>query len=193
LLLTLTILLLLDAFFISTSLPPPMRTVPSQTPQNTEKIFIASIHRNTEYALRIFWNEALLNLIQYLGPENVYVSIIESGSQDDTKGALRDLQEELGKLGVGTMFDLGMDMYEQADELANVPEPDEDRGGWIFTGRGRSGWEMRRIPYLARLRNRAMEPLAGLSPGRRFGKVLWINDVVFTVCGPSPICYRAVT
>ena len=135
-----------------------------------------------------------MKLVNYLGPENVYVSIIESGSQDDTKGALRDLQDELGKLGVGSTIDLGMDVYGQAEELANAPGEDEDRSGWIFTGRSKSGWELRRIPYLARLRNRAMEPLAGLSPGRKFGKVLWINDVVFTVRSmPLTLSFRGLS
>ncbi len=51
----------------------------------------------------------------------------------------------------------------------------------MFTGRGRSGWEVRRIPHLADLRNRAMRPLREMAPGRMFDRVLWINDVVFTV------------
>ena len=123
-----------------------------------------------------------MNVVRHLGPQNVYVSIIESGSQDDTKGALRDLQDELQTLGVGNKIVPGIDVYEQAAELAAAPGEGEDHSGWIFTGRGNgTGWELRRIPYLARLRNRAMEPLAELSPRLRFDKVLWINDVVFTV------------
>ena len=76
---------------------------------------------------------------------------------------------------------MGVDALEQAAELKNVPSEEDGREGWIFTGRGEKGWEVRRIPYLARLRNRAMEPLLEMSPGRVFDRVLWINDVVFTV------------
>lgn len=96
---------------------------------------------------------------------------------------------------MGNRIDLGIDVWEQAAELQNFPEEGEDRSGWIFTGRGKSGWEIRRIPYLAKLRNKAMEPLRGLSPGEKFNKVLWINDVVFTVCGSffrADCCYSSL-
>lgn len=131
------------------------------------------------------WSAALVDLVKHLGPSNVYVSIVESGSQEDTKGALTDLKGELDALGVKNTISLGIDVWEQAAELQDFPEEGEDRSGWIFTGRGKSGWEVRRIPYLAKLRNQAMEPLLGMSPGERFEKVLWINDVVFTVCTGS--------
>jgi len=82
---------------------------------------------------------------------------------------------------------------EQLESLRHMP-PDGQRDGWIWTGREKStwrgvefevgdkGWEKRRIPHLAELRNRAMEPLGELKEkGERFQRVLWINDVVFTV------------
>lgn len=128
------------------------------------------------------WSAALLDLVQHLGPSNVYVSIVESGSQEDTKGALTDLKADLDKLGVKNTISLGIDVWDQAAELLAFPEEGEDRSGWIFTGRGKNGWEVRRIPYLAKLRNQAMEPLLAMNPGLKFEKVLWINDVVFTVC-----------
>jgi hypothetical protein len=181
--LALTLFILFDAFNISSSIPDPVRTTREDfSVLPAQKIYIASTFRNTEYMLRISWNAALLNLILVLGPSNVFVSIVESGSQDDTKGALMDLKAELDKLGVGNRIDLGTDVYGQAAELLAVPKEGEDRTGWAFTGRGETGWEVRRIPYLARLRNKAMEPLWGLSEERRFDRVLWINDVIFTVC-----------
>jgi hypothetical protein len=127
------------------------------------------------------WSAALVDLVKHLGPENVYVSIVESGSQEGTKGALTDLKGELDKLGVKNTISLGIDVWQQAADLLEFPEEGEDRSGWIFTGRGKSGWEVRRIPYLAKLRNQAMEPLLAMSPGKKFDKVMWINDVVFTV------------
>ena len=75
---------------------------------------------------------------------------------------------------------LGIDAQEQAKVLENVPEG-ADKKGWVFTARGERGWELRRIPYLAELRNRVMEPLLKEARGVKFDKVLWINDVVFTV------------
>ncbi|KAM3077339.1 hypothetical protein ACMFMG_006689 [Clarireedia jacksonii] len=151
-----------------------------------ESIFIASIFRNSEYMLRKNWTEALLVLANHLGPQNIYISVVESGSMDDTKGALADLDGILGGMGVERTIELGMDLEGQLAELARVPGEGEDRSGWLFTGRkekSESGWEMRRIPYLAKLRNRAMEPLLRVweeGRGRKFDKVLWINDVVFT-------------
>lgn len=137
--------------------------------------------------LRLYWNTALLNLVQALGPKNVFVSILESGSQEDTKGALSDLEKKLNDLGVANRIQLGMTVQEQAVWVLDVPEEGK-RDGWIFTGRNVTGWEPRRIPYLADLRNKAMEPLveAPLSESggverTRYDTVLWINDVVFTV------------
>lgn len=120
----------------------------------------------------------MLSLVAFLGSSNVFVSIVESGSLDDTKGALRDLEEGLKDLGVETKFVFGEDVYGQMESLKHVPS---DKHGWIHTGRkqGDEGWEKRRIPHLAALRNQAMEPL--LQVEQRFDRVLWINDVVFTV------------
>ena len=119
------------------------------------------------------------------------MSILESGSQEDTKGALLELQAKLGELGVGNRIVLGQTVDEQYEELMSPPEADEkgERPGWIFTGRNVTGWEIRRIPYLAGLRNQVMEPLTEMGgrkegEGKRvFDRVLWINDVVFRVSG----------
>ncbi|KAF5874474.1 putative polysaccharide export protein [Botrytis fragariae] len=152
---------------------------------NNETIFIAAIFRKSEIMLRQNWSPALVSLAHHLGPQNVYVSIIESGSWDGTKAALVDLDGMLGEAGVERTIELGMDRLAQLEELKHVPEEGQDRTGWLHTGRkeSESGWEMRRIPYLARLRNRAMEPLLRVwdeGRGRKFDKILWINDVVFT-------------
>lgn len=154
---------------------------------NNETIFIVAIFRKSELMLRENWSPALISLVQHLGPKNVYVSIIESGSWDGTKGALMDLDGMLEKVDVERTIELGMDRDAQLEELKHVPEEGQDRTGWLYTGRkeSESGWEMRRIPYLARLRNKAMEPLLRIwdeGRGRKFDKILWINDVVFTVC-----------
>ncbi|WEW60188.1 hypothetical protein PRK78_005673 [Emydomyces testavorans] len=143
-----------------------------------ERVFIASIHWNNEALLRTHWNNALLDLVQTLGPESVYVSILESGSWDGSKDALRALDEELGTLAVERKVVLDETTHD--DEIGHVPLPDER--GWIWTPRGKK--ELRRIPYLSRLRNRVMEEMTMLASRRErrrtFDKVLWLNDVVFT-------------
>jgi hypothetical protein len=129
--------------------------------------------------LRLYWSAALLSLCTFLGPQNVYVSIVESGSLEDTKGALIDLKGELDKLGVGNRIILGEDAFQQIQILETTPEEGK-RQGWIYTGIGIDGWEKRRIPHLAVLRNKAMEPLVE-DDEKKWDRLLWINDVVFTV------------
>jgi hypothetical protein len=62
--------------------------------------------------------------------------------------------------------------------------------GWIMGRRGRM--EMRRIPYLAAARNKAMAPLKLMAQregeGRRvFDRVVWLNDVIFSVGSVFPL------
>lgn len=143
-----------------------------------QKIFIASIHWNNEAVLRSNWNRAVRDLVEYFGPESVYVSIHESGSWDDSKGALRELEQSLKELRVNQTVSL--DEATHADELRKQPTT-----GWIDTPRGRK--ELRRIPYLSRLRNRSLQPLWELAEQDvKFDKVLFLNDVVFTVCLDLP-------
>ncbi|KAI4150709.1 MAG: hypothetical protein LQ341_001052 [Variospora aurantia] len=139
---------------------------------STEKIFIASIHWNNEAVLRSHWNTAVLRLVEHIGSKNVFVSVLESGSWDDSKGALRHLDEELQRLGVPRKVILEKTTH--ADEISQRPGKD----GWIDTARGKK--EMRRIPYLSRLRNRSLEPLTTLAEeGTTFDRILFLNDVVF--------------
>lgn len=153
----------------------------SASPSGNTTVFIASVHRNTELIQRSAWNEAVLNLIDYLGPENVHVSAVESGSQEGTKGALMDLKAELDKRGASNTINLGLTVWEQLEEIDTRPPPGSREPGWIWNV-AESQFELRRIPYLAKVRNQAMEPLKQLqSEGRKFDKVLWLNDVVFDV------------
>ena len=154
------------------------KTIPNVKGQ---RIFIASIHWNNELILRSNWNDQVVNLVKYFGAENVYISIYESGSYlDDTKGVLRELDGELEKLSVKRTITL--------DETTHADEMQKPVGeGWIDTPRGRK--ELRRIPYLAKLRNITLKPLGELyAEGVRFDKVLFLNDVVFSVSSllPSP-------
>jgi hypothetical protein len=164
-----------------TTIPPT--TNPPAPPSNppTQKIFIASIHWNNEPILRSHWIPALLDLVTHLGPQNVFVSVQESGSWDDSKGALRELDSELGRRGVRRRIVL--DETTHADEIAKTPADGEEREGWIQTSRGMK--ELRRVPYLAKLRNLVLEPLEEMAReegwGERFERVLWVGDVVFGV------------
>ena len=160
------------------------KTIPNVKGQ---RIFIASIHWNNEIILRSNWNDQVANLVKYFGADNVYISIYESGSYlDDTKGALRALDRELERLGVNRTITL--DETTHADEMQKPP-----REGWIDTPRGRK--ELRRIPYLAKLRDLSLKPLRELAAGGvRFDKVLFLNDVVFSVSNPLlPSCSSLIS
>jgi hypothetical protein len=182
--------LFLDAVHLIYQRPPTRRVaaaVPRYLdPENVTSVYIVSIHRNTEKIQRAAWNQALLDLIDYLGAPNVHVSFVESGSQEGTKDALMDLKIGLDARGVSGDMSLGMSVWEQLDEIETRPPPDAREEGWIWNAR-EGQFEMRRIPYLARVRNQAMEPLQRLArEGKRFDKVLWLNDVVFDVRHPPP-------
>ena len=143
---------------------------------SNQKVFIASIHWNNEKILRSHWVPAVLELAQHLGKENVFVSVQESGSWDDSKGALRELDQALEEAGVRRRIIL--DDTTHADEIGKTPA----ESGWIQTSRSATK-ELRRVPYLAKLRNLVLEPLEELAgKGERFDRVLFVNDVVFTVC-----------
>jgi len=179
--LTLLLLLLTCAFllFNLSTLPRPLPPSPPPPSFDPGRIFIASNHWNSESILRSHWSDAVTRLIVRLGVGNVYFSLYESGSWDDTKGALRELDERLEKLGVERRVILEETTH--ADEISRTPGVGEE--GWIVTPMGRK--ELRRIPFLAKARNRVLEPLLELQAegGRNgsFDRLLFLNDVIFTV------------
>ncbi|KAL8821921.1 MAG: hypothetical protein Q9191_007215 [Dirinaria sp. TL-2023a] len=151
---------------------PATSVIPSLASEN---FFLASIHWNNAAILSSNWTTSLLSLTEHLGPKNVYISILESGSWDESKAVLRELDAKLDKLGVRKTITLSESTHK--DEMEQPMGP-----GWIETPRGRR--ELRRIPYLSKLRNKAMEPLeqerTKKEGKREYSRVIWLNDVVFT-------------
>ncbi|KAI2793731.1 hypothetical protein POX_a00315 [Penicillium oxalicum] len=148
-------------------------TIYQDRPHRTERIYIAMVNWNNEYILRSHLSKAITELSWKLGPENIYISIYESGSYDNTKGALVELDAELEQLKVPRNITLSY--VSHADEIAAPP----DGEGWVVTPRGKK--ELRRIPYLSRVRNHSLESLRRLAKqGTHFDKILFLNDVVFT-------------
>lgn len=138
------------------------------------QVFITGIFWNNEGVLRETIVPALLELSSYLGHGNVFISLHESGSGDGTKVVLRELDAELEKRGVERRISMSNTTHE--DVLSDA----DKSSGWI-TPPGSTQKEFRRIPFLARERNVALEPLSELAAsGQTFDKVLFINDVVFS-------------
>jgi Cryptococcal mannosyltransferase 1. len=138
------------------------------------RVFIASLHWNNEKILRNGWNKGVVDLVNTLGHDNVFVSVYESGSWDKSKDALRELDQELGRIGVGRKIVLEETTH--ADLIKGPPEKE----GWIEVSEG--AMALRRIPYLSKLRNISLQPLLELAAnGTSFHYVLFLGDVFFTV------------
>lgn len=143
-------------------------------PLPAPRVFIASLHYNNAALLRDYWNDAIVELSKALGPANVFVAAYESGSVDGTKGVLLELDGRLAELGVQRSIMLSPTIH--VDEIAGATSD----SGWVRNSQGIQ--QLRRIPYLARLRNLSLEPLGELAKrGRLFDKILFLNDVVFQV------------
>ncbi|KAF2446650.1 glycosyltransferase family 69 protein [Karstenula rhodostoma CBS 690.94] len=139
----------------------------------SERVFIAGIFWNNEDILRASLSAALVALAETLGPKNVFISIHESGSWDNTKDALRELDEALERVGAERRITTSNVTH--LDEISVAPTGE----GWVETPQGKK--ELRRIPYLARQRNVGLEPLAEMAErGVHFDKILFVNDVVFS-------------
>ncbi|TQS33954.1 hypothetical protein Golomagni_05687 [Golovinomyces magnicellulatus] len=140
---------------------------------HTKRIYIASIHFNNGDILKSHWNKAVLDLVDHFGPQNVFVSVFESGSWDDSKKILLDLDAKLAAKGVeNKRVEVSYETHK--DEMAKEPGD-----GWVKTEDGK--WHRRRIPYLSKLRNKTIKDLVDLyAKGIKFDKVLFLNDVVFT-------------
>jgi hypothetical protein len=92
--------LVADSFYLGLLNRLRQRVSLASNPSNHERVFIASIHWNNEKILRSHWNKAVVDLVKYLRPANVHVAILESGSWDDSKGALRELDAQLAQMDV---------------------------------------------------------------------------------------------
>lgn len=147
---------------LQTRLPPP----------NTKRIFIAAQHYNSAWLLREHWNEALYNLVKELGVENVFVSIYESGSYDETQQALRELDANLDVLQVKKEIVLSQLTHKEEIEAQPTDQ------GWIETPAGVHA--LRRIPFLSSIRNKVFQPLEkSAAQGEHFDTILFLNDVAF--------------
>ncbi|TFY60951.1 hypothetical protein EVJ58_g4808 [Rhodofomes roseus] len=116
-----------------------------------EKIYIAAAFYNNHIVLP-YWTKSMLSTISYLGPENVFVSIVESHSSDNTPELLREFDASLAKMHVPRRILIQDTAIEKPEDLS-------------FDNR---------IEFLAAVRNRVMEPLVDYGG---YDKVLFSNDV----------------
>jgi hypothetical protein len=155
--------------------------VEAQELNHISSVFITSAQYNSEEILKASWIPSLLQLVKELQSVNItiYISIYESGSEDGTKAALSELKGSLEKLEINHEIKLDLETHALAIENSLSTS-----AGWMET---RYGKELRRIVFLANIRNRALKPLDSLTKaGTKFDKILFLNDVVFSVNFPRP-------
>ncbi|KAL8785292.1 MAG: hypothetical protein Q9195_008711 [Heterodermia aff. obscurata] len=173
-------LILLDLLFNYRSTYPRLETTRrGQELTGVSNVYLASSQWNSGKLLQEHWVPSLLQLISDLGAANVsvFVSIYENGSWDSTKTVLQQLRQTLESSGVQHSVNIDDTSHEQ------IIAQNASSSGWLDTAYGK---EMRRIPYLASVRNEALKPLYTLSAsGAKFDRILYINDVVFSVGFPN--------
>ena len=184
--LTISAILFLDflvSYQPSYHLPKPITSAHELT--NVRSVYIASAQWNSGKLLEAQWIPSLLQLVNELKVANisVFVSIYENGSWDSTKTLLTQLRQTLKDSDVRHQITVDDTSHEQIIVKA---QKDPTSEGWLQTAYGK---ELRRISYLAGVRNEALRPLSTLNKsGVRFDKILYINDVVFSVasfCNPQ--------
>lgn len=126
---------------------------PYQLPAN-QAYFIAVDLYNSEHLFPAF-TDSLLDVVDRLGEQNVYISIYESNSKDHTKQHLSLLERQLNQHHIQNRVRM----------LDNSRRED-----------------LERIERLAMVRNEALSPIHEGIYGvnnRTFTKLLWLNDIFF--------------
>ena len=151
-----------------THLPPHYqalraRALASQEPGraniHNQKVFIAaSIYDKGGKLLGGDWAENVLDLIQLLGPKNAFLSIYVNDSGPEAKTALEELE-----LRVPCEHELVFEDHMDINDLPHIHVYGQER--------------VKRMEYLAKVRNQALRPLEDSST--TYDKMLYLNDVVF--------------
>jgi hypothetical protein len=115
-----------------------------------DKYYIAANLYNNEQILST-WTYEINRFIDYIGKENIYISIVENNSIDKTKEILLKWKSDLDKKGVKNNIKIGF-------KENIIKEKDE------------------RITYLSFLRN---EVLSDLYKNHNFTKIIFLNDILF--------------
>ncbi|KOS22614.1 hypothetical protein ESCO_001933 [Escovopsis weberi] len=128
-----------------------------------EKVFISiSLYDAGGRLANGKWGQDLLELIDLIGNDNVYLSIYENGSGPEGEAALNGLRGRL-KCQHSLVYDRDISIH----EFPTVTLPDGTE-------------RVKRIAYLAELRNRALRPIDLLGQdGIVFDKILFLNDIAF--------------
>ena len=126
-----------------------------------EQIFIScALYDKNGHLAGGTWGDTILQLIDILGPDNVFLSIYENDSGEAGTNALAEF-----KAKVNCDNEIVSELHVPPDPFPTVRLPDGSE-------------RHKRIPYLAEMRNRALRPLDKYSK-KTYDKVLILNDVFF--------------
>ena len=162
---------LTSIFFPSYTRPPPHyvslrksmldESYPGRGNPHNQTVFIAaSLYDRDGDLAGGQWGDQLLQLIELLGNENVFVSIYENDSGADGEKALRELEKRI-PCEKSVVFEEHLDFK----SLPAVTVPGGDK-------------RVKRIEYLAQVRNRALQPLDD-HPEIQYDKLLYLNDILY--------------
>lgn len=127
-----------------------------------EKIFIAaSLYDSGGQLLTGAWAQAVLDLIEYLGEQNVYLSIYENEGKAKARKAMSAFEQRV-QCNRSIVWDTDFVM----EDIPHVELPDGSR-------------RVKRMAFLAEVRNKALQPLEEVSEHIKFDKILYLNDVIF--------------
>ena len=143
------------------------KTLPVATANNT-KFFIAATIHNMEKTIDDYIIE-MKKLMNYLGNENVIISIVENGdSIDKTRKKLFEFMEYLNDTQIPNRIILE---HEIDDPRKNESDPESLEYNYLSN---------LRIKYYAKLRNRCLDFIYEI-PNLNFSntKVIFFNDIIF--------------
>ncbi|KAF1917356.1 cryptococcal mannosyltransferase 1-domain-containing protein [Ampelomyces quisqualis] len=136
-------------------------TEPGRANPYGEKVFVAAaLYEEKGNLVSGAWGKAVLQLIDLLGPEHVHLSVYEDNPDLKTKQALVDFRKKVPSNANSTIIFEDLDL----GTLPHITLP---------TGEER----LKRIAFLAEVRNRALAPID--KHGVQFDKILFLNDVIF--------------
>jgi hypothetical protein len=130
-----------------------------------EQVFVSvSLYDNSGQLAAGQWGDSLLQLIQIIGEQNVFLSIYENDS-----GALGAAALETLKAKLRCRYSIVNDRHVPKSDFPTIELPDGSR-------------HLKRLAWLSEMRNRALRPLDTFAPDKgivKFDKVLFMNDVSF--------------
>jgi hypothetical protein len=199
----LVVILIILALLIVTPIWNPSYTYKPKhytgTNPRSEKVFIAANIIDKDL-IRGAWGDAILGLIDIIGPQNAFLSIYENDSGPETKEALRELAAKVKCEFEHETRKLSQLITSAGEKSISSGHIDLDKFPTVQILPNER--RIKRVTYLAEVRNHALQPLELLhrtasqfpdeittsnvthsafivGNAMKFDKLLFLNDVVF--------------